>query len=413
MNVVCAGGGPAGLFFAICAKRLDGNHNIRVVERDPHGATYGWGVTYPDRMLSALYAHDPETASEVRAHSVTWHEQEWQLHGKSAYVLHSRSSLERAALLDILARRAVELGVEVEFGREAGDLASLADADLIVASDGVGSAVRRQLGEHFGTTTTVGRNRYIWLGTDHVFPGITFAFQRTAAGWIWMHAYPSSRRSSTCVVECSPETWQGLHLDTLPSDDGLRLLEGIFERNLHGGQLLDQTRGEPARWLRFQHLTNQTWWHENVVLMGDAAHSAHFTLAAGTRQALKDAASLATCLREKPDLTAALQEYDRRGRETMNRGVESGRRRAEKWENLDPLLEHDALDFIHAKSGRSEAELRRRRPLRRVQQLRAVRASRRAAAVARRWYRTERHWPTGDGRPAAPAPRRGPASSQP
>jgi 2-polyprenyl-6-methoxyphenol hydroxylase-like FAD-dependent oxidoreductase len=393
MDVVCVGGGPAGLYFAICATKLPGDHRIRVIERDPPGATFGWGVTYPDRMLDLMYQHDPESAAEVRARSVGWQEQEWRLHGKAAYIPHFRSSLERASLLDVLARRAVALGVDVQFGRAVDDLAEFTDADLVVASDGVGSTVRRQHGEAFGTATEVGRNRFIWLGTDHVFPRITFAFEQTRAGWVWMHAYPSSTTSSTCVVECSPETWQGLELDTLGSEEGLRLLEGVFADVLEGGSLFGQSRAEPSRWQRFQHLTNETWYSGNVALMGDAAHAAHFTLASGTRQALKDATYLAEALRTQPDVAHALQRYDQRRRESANRMVASGRRRAEKWENLEHLLDREVLDFLHARSGRPEAELRRRRPLYRAQQLGAVRLARRRVGAARRWYRTRQSWP--------------------
>jgi 2-polyprenyl-6-methoxyphenol hydroxylase-like FAD-dependent oxidoreductase len=411
MDVVCVGGGPAGLYFAICAMKLDGDHTIRVIERDPRGATFGWGVTYPDRMLDLMFEHDPESAREVRARSVTWREQEWRLRGRAAYVPHFRSSLERAALLDVLARRALDLGVQVEFGREVDDLAQFADADLVVASDGVGSTVRRQFGEHFGTTTELGRNQFIWLGTDHVFPRITFAFEQTAAGWIWMHAYPSSTTSSTCVVECSPETWQGLQLDTLDSDEGLRLLEEVFRELLAGGRLFGQSRAAPSRWQRFQHLTNGTLCHRNVVLMGDAAHSAHFTLAAGTKRALKDAVVLAGSLRAHPDLSEALGRYDELRRVSADRAVASGRRRAEKWEHLDGLLEHDVLDFVHAKSGVPDAVLRRRRPLHRAQQLGAVRLARRQAGAARRWYGARQRWPSGDGLPAVPAPAPAPGTS--
>ncbi len=401
MDVVCVGGGPAGLYFAICAAKLPGDHTIRVIERDPPGATFGWGVTYSDRMLDMMFESDPESAREVRARSVTWYEQEWRLHGKSAHLPHFRSSLERATLLEVLGRRAVELGVDVQYGRTVDDPAEFADADLVVASDGVGSTVRRRLGDAFGTTIDVGRSRFIWLGTDHVFPGMTFAFERTAAGWIWMYAYPSSRTSSTCVVECSPETWQGLHLDTLPSEEGLRLLEEVFSEVLAGGRLLGQSRAEPSRWQRFQHLTNRTWYAGNVVLMGDAAHAAHFNMGGGTRQALKDAVTLADCLRRR-DPAEAVQEYDGRRRRATDRVVASGLRRAEKWENREGLLDRDVLDFVHTKDGQPEAEMRRRRPLHRAEQFGIVRIARREVTAVRRWYRT-RHWPSGNGRPPVPS----------
>jgi anthraniloyl-CoA monooxygenase len=406
MNVVCVGGGPAGLYFAICAAKLDGDHTIRVIERNAPGVTFGWGVTYTDQMLDLMFDHDPDSAREVRARSVSWQEQEWRLHGESAYVQRPRSSVQRADLLDVLARRAVDLGVDVQFGREVDDLAEFADADLIVASDGVGSGVRRRFGEHFGTTTDTGRNRFIWLGTDHVFPRITFPFERTSAGWIWMHAYPSSTTSSTCVVECSPETWHGLQLDTLSSDEGLRLLEGIFQQALAGGRLFGQSRAGPPRWQRFQHLANRTWCHRNVVLMGDAAHAAHFIRASGTREALKDAVSLADALRERPDLSEALHQYEEDRRESANSTIEAGRDRCEVWEHLDDLLERDVLDFVHAKSGLSDAELRWRRPLHRAAQLGAVRMAGRQVRAARGWYHARRRWPGEDGRTEVPAPGR-------
>jgi 2-polyprenyl-6-methoxyphenol hydroxylase-like FAD-dependent oxidoreductase len=403
MDVVCVGGGPAGLYFAICAMKLPGEHRVRVIERDPPGATFGWGVSYPDRALDLMFRHDPESAREVRARSVTWWEQEWRLHGRSAYVSHFSSGIERAVLLDVLGRRAVDVGVDVQYGRAVEDLTEFADADLVVASDGVGSTVRRQYGDAFGTTTHVGRNRFIWLGTDRVFPRITFAFERTPAGWIWMFAYPSSTTSSTCVVECSPDTWHGLGLDTMPSEQGLRLLEEVFGELLGGGRLFGQSRAEPSRWQRFQHMTNRTWCHGNVVLMGDAAHATHYTLGSGTRYALTDAATLADSLRTEPDLSQALNRYDGRRRERANRAVAAGRHRAEKWENREVLLERDVLDFIHAKNGVSDAELRRRRPLYQAEQLSAVRLVRRRIGATRRWYRARQAWPGDSGPTSAPA----------
>ncbi len=404
MDVVCVGGGPAGLYFAICATKLPGDHRIRVIERDPPGATFGWGVTYPDRMLDMLFANDPESAAEIRARSVTWYEQEWRLGGRSAVVPHARSSLERAVLLEVLGRRATELGVDVQHGRAVEDPAEFADADLVVASDGVGSVVRRAGGDAFGTTTDVARNRYIWLGTDHVFPRITFAFERTAAGWLWMHAYPSSTTSSTCVVECSPETWQGLQLDTASTEEGLRVLEGVFADVLAGGRLIGQSRAEPSRWQRFQHLTNRTWFAGNVVLAGDAAHAAHFTLASGTRHALTDAVALADSLRSLPEVSEAVRRYDGRRRERAGRAVAAGRRRVERWEHLDGvLLDRDVHAFLHAMEGPADVDPRRPRPLYRATQLAPVRLARRRALAVRRWNHGRSAWSGGDGSAPVPA----------
>jgi anthraniloyl-CoA monooxygenase len=404
MNVVCVGGGPAGLFFAVCARRRDPRLSVRVVERYVPSATSGWGVTYSDRLMNLVHENDPETGRQLRARSVTWREQEWQLRGRSAYVPQFRSGLERATMLDVLTRRAVELGAEVEVGTAVNDVAAIRDADLVIAADGVGSQVRRQFAEHFGTTTTTGRNRYIWLGTDRVLPRMTFPFVRTDAGWIWMHAYPSSRSFSTCVVECPPETWTGLGLDTMPTDQGLKLLAELFAEPLRGRPLTGRSAEDPGSWRRFQHLTNESWWHENVVLMGDAAHASHFSWASGTRLAVTDASVLAETLARHRDLPAALAEYEERRRPKANRTVASAQRRSVRWERLDGLLEQDVLTFMHAKSGRyDEAALRRLRPLHRAGQLGVVRTAGMQARVAQRWYVNRRRWPSGDGPPAVPA----------
>jgi anthraniloyl-CoA monooxygenase len=403
MDVVCVGGGPSGLYFAICTKRQDPGSRVRVVERNPPGATYGWGVTYPDELLDLLYAHDPESAREIRARSVTWHEQEFRLHGKSVFLPHTISGIERSTLLDILTRRAVELGVEFEYGQEVTDVTPFADADLIVAADGVNSRVRQQFGDSFGTHVTVGRNRYAWLGTDHRFPFITFVWERTPAGWVWVPSSPARGPISTCVVECRPETWTGLGLDRMPPDEGLRLLEGVFEQSLAGGRLYGSPQGEQARWLRFRHLTNETWRHGNVVLMGDAAHAVHYTRGSGTRYAITDAATLADSLAAHGELGRALEAYEKERRPLMDRAVKSGEHRAQRSENVDRLLEHDVIDYITAKKGYPDEDLWRYRPRTLLRQLRPVRVARRQALVVRRWYHARTHWADGGGAARASA----------
>jgi len=404
MDVVCVGGGPAGLYFAICTKRRDPGCRVRVIERNPPGATYGWGVTYPDDLLDLMYAHDRESAREIRAQSVTWHEQEFRLHGRSVFVPQTTSGIERSTLLAVLGRRAAELGVEVRYGQEVTDVTAFADADVIVASDGVNSRVRQQFEDHFGTQVTVGRNRYAWLGTDHRFPHITFVWERTPAGWVWIHSYPARGPISTCVVECKPETWQGLGLDRMSPDEGLRLLETVFERALAGGRLYGGSQGEPARWLQFRHLTNATWRHGNVVLMGDAAHAVHYTRGSGTRYAITDAATLADSLAAHGDLDSALAAYEAERRPLMDRAVKSGEHRAQRSENVDRLLEHDVFDYITAKKGCPDEDLWRYRPRTLARQLRPVRVARRQALVVRRWYHARTHWADGNGAARASAP---------
>ncbi|MFZ0119467.1 MAG: FAD-dependent oxidoreductase, partial [Pseudonocardiaceae bacterium] len=208
MKIVCIGGGPAGLYFAISAKLRDAGHDITVIERDPAGATYGWGVVYWDDLLDMLFRNDLDSAQEIRAASVLWQEQRVILRSEqTAYLPGYGFSVGRAALLDILAQRATELGVDVQYCHEVDDPSDPADADLVVVADGANSRVRQRHGDHFGARVDIGGNPYIWLGTDKVFDSFTFAFEQTSAGWVWFHAYPSSAGISTCIVECAQATW--------------------------------------------------------------------------------------------------------------------------------------------------------------------------------------------------------------
>jgi len=211
MRIVCIGGGPAGLYFAISAKLRDAGHDITVIERDPPGATYGWGVVYWDDLLDILFRNDPDSARALRAESVLWQEQRVILRSEqTAHLPGYGFSVGRATLHNVLGERASELGIDVQYRQEVDDLAALGEADLVVVSDGAHSKVRQRHGEHFGARVDVGGNPYIWLGTDKVFDHFTFAFEQTSAGWVWFHAYPSSAGTSTCIVECTQQTWQRL-----------------------------------------------------------------------------------------------------------------------------------------------------------------------------------------------------------
>jgi 2-polyprenyl-6-methoxyphenol hydroxylase-like FAD-dependent oxidoreductase len=292
----------------------------------------------------------------------------------------------RATLLDILGERAGELGVDVQYRREVTDTAALADADLVVVCDGANSRLRQHHGDHFGARVDVGGNPYIWLGTDKVFNSFTFAFERTSAGWIWFHAYPSAAEISTCIVECTQQTWRALGFDSLSSEDSTRLLEKIFEHALDGHALISQSRGEAARWMRFTQVTNTTWCHNNLALVGDAAHTTHFTLGSGTRLAMIDAVMLAQSLYEHEDLFRAVQDYDRRGRAALH-PIQAGARTSMAWfERADRYLDRDAVAFTYAMSARHGAQPPWRYQTHLATQIPAVRTAMRGFDTARRWY---------------------------
>ncbi|MEV6111166.1 FAD-dependent monooxygenase [Streptomyces sp. NPDC052109] len=395
MRIVCVGGGPAGLYFAISAKLRDAGHEITVIERDPPEATYGWGVVYWNDLLDILHRNDPESARAVSAGSVLWEDQEIRVHGSghdgTAYFGGYGYSMGRAALLEVLTRRARSLGVDVRHGEKLADPADLPEADVIVAADGAGSRIRQSRAERFGTKVETGRNPYIWLGTDRQFGSFVFDFEETPAGWIWFHAYPSVKgRVSTCIVECSPRTWQGLGLDTLDPEDAVPVLEKIFYRALDGRSLISRSRGEPAKWQRFQHISNETWVDGNVVLVGDAAHTTHFTLGSGTRLAMIDAIVLAHSLSEYRDPRVALREYDQHRRAELQ-PVQAGARSSMAWfEQLDDYLDRDPVSFAYAMSVRQGHQSPWKYQVHLATQIPTVRRARRAYETGRRWYRDRR-----------------------
>jgi anthraniloyl-CoA monooxygenase len=393
MKIVCIGAGPAGLYFAISAKLRDPSRDVTLFERDRRGATYGWGVVYWDDMLDLLYVNDRASAQAVRRASTLWTDQEIRLGGQVAHLGRYGFAVQRAAFLDVLHRRAVDLGVTVEYDHPVEDPSAFADADLVVAADGAGSRIRQLHGDHFGTRVETGRNPYLWLGTDKVFDSFVFAFEETRSGWVWFHAYPSSGSVSTCIVECREETWRSLGLDRLDEADGLRLLEEIFHRPLEGHSLINRSRGEPARWLRFKQVTNTAWWHDNVVLIGDAAHTTHFTIGSGTRLAVIDAVELVRSLDDFPDdLSLALRDFDARARPNLRR-IQSRAHASMQWyENADSHLHgRNALDAAYAMAGRGAPE----RPPERYRQFQreqrpATQRAQRTLDTLHRWHMAAR-----------------------
>lgn len=335
MKVACVGGGPAGLYLSILLKLRDPSHDITVHERDPEGSTYGWGVTYWRGLLDKLRDHDPESARAIAESSVRWREG----------VAHVRDlttrrpgdeghGIGRHRLLEILAARARSLGVRLEFEHEITP-DNLPAADLVVACDGVHSSLRGRHTDHFGTRIRAGRNRYLWLGTSKVFDAFTFAFVETDHGWIWCYGYGYGPEAGTCVVECAPETWSGVGLDTANEADALALLEKLFTDILDGHPLIGRSCADgSARWLNFRTLTNRTWHRDNLVLLGDAAHTTHYSVGAGTTLALEDAIALAGALHEHTALPQALAHYEQERKHALLPLQSAAHHSARWYENL-------------------------------------------------------------------------------
>lgn len=402
MRIVCVGGGPAGLYAAVLARLASTGDEVTVVERNPPDATHSWGVTFGEDFLDDLHANDPESARAIRDAATVWSEQVVRvgdrppvhLGGKYGY------SLGRARLLEILTQRCHRLGVRFDFGREVAD-ADEVDADLVVAADGVGSRVRNAHAEHFGTTLTPGRNRYLWLGTSRISPVFTFAFEPTPAGWVWFYAYPSTASASTCIVECAPQTWTGLGLDAMDPTAGLQVLEGIFDRALEGHRLLAPPDGlGPAPWRNFREVRNATWRRGNTVLVGDAAHTTHFGIGSGTVLAVQDSIALAAAIRAcGGDLATALPAYDARRRPALD-PVQAMARRSMHWfENVDAEIATgaDPVRFAYSLLGRRGDQAAWQFRLHQATQIDGVRRARRTVTSARRSLRGMRRGPSRSG----------------
>ncbi|MDT0475759.1 FAD-dependent monooxygenase [Streptomyces sp. DSM 41014] len=340
MKVACVGGGPAGLYLSILLKSRDPSHEITVHERGPEGSTYGWGVTYWRALLDRLHEHDPASARALDAHSVRWNEGTARVRGQVTRRPGDEGfGIGRHRLLEILADRARALGVRLEF-ESAISADDLPDADLVVAGDGVRSALRGRYAEHFGTEVTDGRNPYIWLGTTQVFDSFTFAFVETGHGWIWCYGYPFDAGRSTVVVECPPETRAGLGLDRMPEAAGLAVLEGLFADVLEGHPLIGRSDGAAgAQWLTFRTVTNRTWHRGNLVLLGDAAHTTHYSIGAGTTLALEDAVALAGALGTRAALPHALDRYERERKAALLTAQSAARHSAQWYENLTRYID--------------------------------------------------------------------------
>ncbi|HYJ29559.1 MAG TPA: FAD-dependent monooxygenase, partial [Allosphingosinicella sp.] len=314
MRIACLGGGPAGLYFAISMKLRAPAHEIDLFERNRADDTFGWGVVFSDQTVENLMANDPVSGAVIAGEFAHWDDIDVHIHGTTIRSSgHGFIGIGRKRLLAILQERAQALGVRLHFEHEASPrLEDWAEYDLVIAADGANSRIRSAYEEHFGVDVQVRKNKFFWFGTEKVFEAFTFAFEQTEAGWVWAHAYRFGDDLSTFIVEMAPDTWAGLGLDRMDQAEAIALCERIFERYLDGRALMSNAahlKG-PEAWLQFRRIICEHWSHRNLILLGDAAHTAHFSIGSGTKLALEDAIKLAEVL-NRPGLgrEAALAEY--------------------------------------------------------------------------------------------------------
>jgi 2-polyprenyl-6-methoxyphenol hydroxylase-like FAD-dependent oxidoreductase len=364
MRAVIVGGGPAGLYLALLLKRQHPGYSVTVVEQNPPDATFGFGVVFSERALAFLRAADPSSYADIEARLQTWpdqaivhRDQEVRIDGLSF------SGIARLELLQILQRHCRSHDVQLRFGQRLTDVHQLQDdVDLLVGADGVNSVVRQAYADHFEPQSQVLSNRYIWYATRQPFACLTLTFRENADGAFVAHHYRYSAEHSTFIVECDAATFEHAGLARLSDEDSRRYCEQLFAADLGGQKLLSNR----STWLNYRVVTNRRWSYRNVVLIGDALRTVHFSVGSGTRMALQDAVALADALAETDHIERALAAFEDAHRPVVEEFLQIAAESYRWYEGFRDKLTLEPVPFTHdyvMRGGRiSREQLQKRSP---------------------------------------------------
>ncbi|HEU4768308.1 MAG TPA: FAD-dependent monooxygenase [Pyrinomonadaceae bacterium] len=364
MKITIIGGGPAGLYFAILMKKANPSHAIEIFERNGPDDTFGWGVVFSGKTLANLRAADEESHAEITKQFEAWDNVD-VVHRNEKISVHgnSFSGIARLQLLKILQRRAEELDVAIRFRTEIQDLEPLRqDCDLFVGADGVNSTVRLRYADRFKPDLDVRSHRYIWYGTNQLFHGLTLTFRENDAGTFAAHSYKFNKTTSTFIVECDPATWEKAGFAAMSDEDARNYVGKVFAQDLNNNPLLSNN----SKWINFVLVKNGNWCFDNVILLGDALHTAHFSIGSGTKLAMEDSIALAESFQQTSDAGKALENFTETRRPVIE-DYQAAAFESMKWfENAAQYMHLSPMELAFScmmRSGRvSFEDLKRRAP---------------------------------------------------
>ena len=358
MKIACIGGGPGGLYFAISIKLQNPNTEVVVIERNRPADTFGWGVVLSDETLNNLENNDPISAKKIRSNFAYW--DDVALHHKGIKLKstgHGFCGIGRKTLLTILQERAIELEVKLQFEVEVGSASEyMKQYDIVVASDGLNSKIRNEFSEFFKPDTDLRACQFVWLGTNQKFDdAFTFIFEETKHGWIWAHAYQFDSNTATFIVECNQDTFDAFGFNNLTQSESINICQDIFKDYLDGNALMTNAKHiRGSAWIKFPRVLCEKWSHKNIVLLGDASATAHFSIGSGTKLALESAISLATNLVIEKNYKLAFEKYEDTRKLEVLRLQSAARNSVEWFEDVERYLNLDPIQLKYSLLTRSQ-----------------------------------------------------------
>lgn len=352
MKISVIGGGPGGLYFSILTKKAQPDCQIDVYERNKADDSFGFGVVFSDETLSEFLTKDPESYELIRSKFAYWDDLDVARDGEVVRITgNGFCGCSRKTLLELLQQRCREEGVNLHFETNIDDLSQLSDSDIIVASDGINSAIRDRFASDFGTKTELKKNRFVWMGSTRPLDAFTYFFRTTSYGTIVAHTYQYQEGMSTWIFECSDATWQNAGFSVTDEKDTIQKIESLFKEELQGHGLISNR----SHWRQFPAITNDNWHKDNIVLLGDAKATAHYSIGSGTKLAMECAIALSEAVISNPgNVTAAFQQYEKMRRNRVEMIQYAANVSLDWFEHMDRHIEHDFMQFAFGVMTRSK-----------------------------------------------------------